>query len=117
MCLEDKVEILRAVTRSLDIGSKLKNDVFQFCEDMTTSEKQSKTVFRMKLSIDLHSGGTLHLALSDQDKILIMRAFVLSLPIKDQLLQNFLVLLDDYEQKSKPIDTWKLKLDGAKAVP
>ena len=67
--------------------------------------------------IDLHSGGTLHLALSDQDKILIIRAFVLSLPLQDQVVQDFLMLLDDYEQKSKPIDIWKLKLDAAKPDP
>ena len=67
--------------------------------------------------IELHSGGTLHLALSDQDKILVVRAFVLSLPIQDQIVQDFLMLLDDYEQKSKPIDVWKLKLDGAKTEP
>ena len=62
--------------------------------------------------IELHSGGTLHLALSDQDKILVIRAFVLSLPLQDQIVQDFLVLLDDYEHKSKPIDIWKLKLDS-----
>ena len=67
--------------------------------------------------IELHSGGTLHLALSDQDKILVIRAFVLSLPLQDQIVKDFLVLLDDYEHKSKPIDSWKLKLDGAKADP
>ena len=67
--------------------------------------------------VELHSGGTLHLALSDQDKILVIRSFVLSLPLQDQIVQDFLVLLDDYEQKSKPIDIWKLKLDGAKAAP
>ena len=67
--------------------------------------------------IELHSGGTLHLALSDQDKILVVRAFVLSLPLQDKIVQDFLILLDDYELKSKPIDIWKLKLDGAKAEP
>jgi hypothetical protein len=67
--------------------------------------------------IELHSGGTLHLALSDQDKILVIRAFVLSLPLQDQIVQNFLILLDDYEQKSKQIDVWKMKLDGAKPEP
>ena len=67
--------------------------------------------------IELHSGGTMHLALSDQDKILVIRAFVLSLPLQNQIVQDFLMLLDDYEQKSKPIDIWKLKLDGAKAEP
>lgn len=67
--------------------------------------------------IELYSGGTLHLALSDQDKILVVRAFVLSLPLQDQIVQDFLILLDDYEQKSKPIDIWKLKLDGVKADP
>ena len=67
--------------------------------------------------IGLHSGGKLHLALSDQDKILVIRAFALSLPLQDQIVQDFLVLLDDYEHKSKPIDIWKLKLDGAKAEP
>jgi hypothetical protein len=67
--------------------------------------------------IELHSGGILHLALSDQDKILVIRAFVLSLPLQDQIVQGFLMLLDDYEQKLKPIDIWKLKLDGAKAEP
>jgi hypothetical protein len=67
--------------------------------------------------VELHSGGTLHLALSDQDKILVIRSFVLSLPLKDQIVQDFLVLLDDYEQKSKPIDIWKLKLDSVKPDP
>jgi hypothetical protein len=67
--------------------------------------------------IELHSGGILHLALSDQAKILIIRAFVLSLPLQDQIVQDFLMLLDDYEQKSKPIDVWKFKLDGARAEP
>jgi hypothetical protein len=67
--------------------------------------------------IELHSGGTLHLALSDQDKMLVIRAFVLSLPLQDQIVQDFLMLLDDYDQKSKPIDIWKLKLDGAKPEP
>ena len=65
--------------------------------------------------IELHSGGTFHLALSDHDRILVIRAFVLSLPLQDQIVQDFLMLLYDYEQKSKPIDIWKLKLDGAKA--
>ena len=72
---------------------------------------------RYEVLIELHSGGTLHLALSDQDKILVIRAFVLSLPLQDQIVQDFLMLLEDYEQKSKPIDIWKLKLDGAKAEP
>ena len=67
--------------------------------------------------IELHSGGTLQLALSDQDKIFVIRAFVISLPLQDQIVQDFLILLDDYEQKSKPIDIWKLKLDGAKPEP
>jgi hypothetical protein len=67
--------------------------------------------------VELYSGGTLHLALSDRDKILVIRAFVLSLPLQDQIVQDFLMLLDDYEEKSKPIDIWKLKLDGAKAEP
>ena len=70
-----------------------------------------------ELLMELHSGGTLHLALSDQDKILVVRAFVLSLPLQDQIVQDFLMLLDDYEQKSKPIDIWKLKLDRAKGEP
>ena len=67
--------------------------------------------------IELYSGGTLHLALSDQDKILVIRAFVLSLPLQDQIVQDFLFSLDGYEQISKPIDIWKLKLDGAKPIP
>ena len=70
-----------------------------------------------EVTIKMHSGGTLHLALSDQDKILVIRAFVLSLPLQDQIVQDFLMLLDEYEQKSKPIDIWKLKLDGVKAKP
>jgi hypothetical protein len=40
---------------------------------------------------ELHSGGTLHLALSEQDKILVIRAFVLSLPLRDQIVQDFLI--------------------------
>lgn len=67
--------------------------------------------------IELYSRGTLHLALSNQDKILVIREFVLSLPLQVQIVQDFLMLLDDYEEKSKPIDIWKLKLDGAKTVP
>jgi hypothetical protein len=67
--------------------------------------------------MELHSGGTLHLALSDQDKILVIRAFVLSLPLRDQIVQNFLMMLDDYERKSRPIDKWRLKLDRAKVEP
>ena len=67
--------------------------------------------------IELCSGETLHVALSNQDKILVIRAFVLSLPLQDQIMLDFLMLLDDYEEKSKPIDIWKLKLDGAKAEP
>ena len=67
--------------------------------------------------IELHSGGTLHLALSDQDKILVIRAFVLSLPLQDQTVQDFLMSIDDYERKSKPIDIWKLKLDSAQPDP
>jgi hypothetical protein len=67
--------------------------------------------------VELHSGGTLHLALSDQDKILVIRSFVLSLPLQDQIVQDFLVLLDDYERKSKPNDIWKLKLDSAQPDP
>jgi hypothetical protein len=63
--------------------------------------------------MELHSGGTLHLALSDQDKILVIRMFVLSLTLQDQIVEDFLMLLDDYEQKSKPIDVWRLKLDSA----
>jgi hypothetical protein len=67
--------------------------------------------------IKLYSGGTLHLAMSDQDKILVIRAFVLSLPLQNQIVQEFLMLLDDCEQKSKPIDIWKLKLDSAQPDP
>jgi len=70
-----------------------------------------------EVSVELHSGGVLHLALSDQDKILAIRSFVLSLPLQDQIVQDFLVLLEDYEQKSKPIDIWKLKLDSVKPAP
>jgi hypothetical protein len=66
-----------------------------------------------EVNVELHSGGTLHLALSDQDKILVIRAFVLALPIQSQLVQDFLEALDDFGQKSKPIDIWKLKLDSA----
>jgi hypothetical protein len=69
-----------------------------------------------EVTVKMHSGGTLHLALSDQDKILVIRSFVLSLPLQDQIVQDFLVLLNDYEQKSKPIDIWKLKLDSVKPV-
>jgi hypothetical protein len=67
--------------------------------------------------IELHSGGTLHLALSDQDKILVIRAFVLALPMESLLVQDFLEHLDSFEQNSRPIDTWKLKLDTAKVHP
>ena len=68
-----------------------------------------------EVTVKLHSGGTLHLALSDQDKILVIRAFVLALPMPNQLVQDFLAALDDFEKKSKPIDIWKLKLDSAKS--
>jgi hypothetical protein len=67
--------------------------------------------------VKLYSGGTLHLALSDQDKILVIRAFVLSLPLQDQLVMDFLDLLEGFEQKAKPIDIWKLKLDSAEPDP
>ena len=70
-----------------------------------------------RVTIKMHSGGTLHLALSDQDKILVIRAFVLALPIQSQLVQDFLDALDDFENKSKPIDIWKLKLDSAQPDP
>ena len=70
-----------------------------------------------EVTIKMHSGGTLHLALSDQDKILVIRAFVLALPMHSQLVQDFLEALDDFEKKSKPIDIWKLKLDSAQPDP
>ena len=70
-----------------------------------------------EVTVELHSGGTLHLALSDQDKILVIRAFVLALPMQSQLVQDFLEALDNFEQKSKPIDVWKLKLDSAQPNP
>ena len=70
-----------------------------------------------EVTIKMHSGGTLHLALSDQDKILVIRAFVLALPMQSQLVLDFLAALDDFEKKSKPIDIWKLKLDSAKSDP
>jgi hypothetical protein len=70
-----------------------------------------------EVSVKLHSGGTLHLALSDQDKILVIRAFVLALPMQGQLVHDFLLSLDDFEKKSKPVDIWKLKLDSAKSDP
>ena len=54
-----------------------------------------------EVTIKMHSGGTLHLALSDQDKILVIRAFVLALPMHSQLVQDFLEALDDFEKKSK----------------
>jgi hypothetical protein len=67
-----------------------------------------------EVSVELHSGGVLQLALSDQDKILVIRAFILSLPFNGQTVQEFLKQLADFEQKSKPIDIWKLKLDSAR---
>ena len=70
-----------------------------------------------EVTIKMHSGGTLHLALSDQDKILVIRAFVLALPMQSQLVLGFLAALDDFEKKSKPIDIWKLKLDSAQPDP
>ena len=70
-----------------------------------------------EVHVKLHSGGTLHLALSDQDKILVIRAFVLALSMKSVLVQDFLEHLDSFEQNSRPIDTWKLKLDTAKVHP
>ena len=70
-----------------------------------------------EVNIKMHSGGTLHLALSDQDKILVIRAFVLALPMQSQLVLDFLAALDDFEKRSKPIDVWKLKLDSAQSEP
>ena len=70
-----------------------------------------------EVTVKMHSGGTLHLALSDQDKILVIRAFILALPMQGQLVQDFLAALDDFEKKSKPIDIWKLKLDSAQPDP
>ena len=70
-----------------------------------------------EVHVKLHSGGTLHLALSDQDKILVIRAFVLALPMESVLVQDFLEQLDGFERNSRPIDTWKLKLDSAKVDP
>jgi hypothetical protein len=70
-----------------------------------------------EVTIKMYSGGTLHLALSDQDKILVIRAFVLALPVQSQLVLDFLTALDDFEKKSKPIDIWKLKLDSAQPDP
>ena len=70
-----------------------------------------------EVTIKMHSGGTLHLALLDQDKILVIRAFVLGLPMQSQLVLDFLAALDDFEKKSKPIDIWKLKLDSAQPDP
>jgi hypothetical protein len=70
-----------------------------------------------EVTIKMHSGGTLHLALSDQDKILVIRAFVLALPIPSQVVLDFLGALDDFEEKSKPIDIWKLKLDSGQPDP
>ena len=70
-----------------------------------------------EVTVKMHSGGTLHLALSDQDKILVIRAFVLALPMQIQLVQDFLEALDNFEKKSEPIDIWKLKLDSAQPKP
>ena len=46
-----------------------------------------------EVTINMHSGGTLHLALTDQDKILVIRSFVLALPMQSQLVQDFLEAL------------------------
>jgi hypothetical protein len=70
-----------------------------------------------EVTINMHSGGTLHLALSDQDKILVIRAFVVALPMQSRLVLDFLLALDDFEKRSKPIDIWKLKLDSAQPDP
>ena len=70
-----------------------------------------------EVTIKMHSGGMLHLALSEQDKILVIRAFVLALPMQSQLVLDFLAALDDFEKKSKPIDICKLKLDSAQSEP
>ena len=70
-----------------------------------------------EVTVKLQSGGTLHLALSDQDKILVIRAFVLALPMQSQLVLDFFAALDDFEKKSKPMDIWKLKLDSAHPDP
>ena len=70
-----------------------------------------------EVHVKLHSGGTLHLALSEQDKILVIRALVLALPMESSLIQDFLEQLDGFERNSRLIDLWKLKLDSAKVAP
>ena len=52
---EDKVEILRAVTRSLDIDSDLKNCIFQICDVITTDRTHSTLCFRLKPVLSLFS--------------------------------------------------------------
>ena len=48
---------------------------------------------------------------------MVIRAFVLALPMESELVQEFLEQLDGFERNSRPIDTWKLKLDSAKVDP
>ena len=55
VCREDKVEILRAVTRSLDIESDLKSHMFQICDAISTNRTHLSIHFRLKPFISLFS--------------------------------------------------------------
>ena len=55
VCREDKVEILRAVTRSLDIDSDLKGHIFQICDAISTNRTHLSIHFRLKPFISLFS--------------------------------------------------------------
>ena len=52
---EDKVEMLRAVTRSLDIDSDLKVHMFQICDAISTNRTRSSVRFWFKPLLGLFS--------------------------------------------------------------
>lgn len=55
VCREDKVEILRAVTQSLDIDSDLKAHMFQICDAISTNRTRSSVRFWFKPLLGLFS--------------------------------------------------------------
>ena len=48
VCREDKVENLRAVTRSLDTDSDLKGHMIQICDAISTNRTHSSVAFKLK---------------------------------------------------------------------
>lgn len=55
ICREDKVEILRAVTRSHDVESDLKGHMFQICDAISTNRTHSFILVRLKPFFSLFS--------------------------------------------------------------